>query len=301
VGNNAVTVTDAIRTPDELLLGLPEFPFEPSFREFDGFRLAHLDEGDGPPVVFLHGEPTWSFLWRKVIPLVRDAGYRCIAPDLAGFGRSDKPMDIGWYTYDAHTASIAALMADLDLRDATVVVHDWGGPIGLRVAVEIPERIARIVALDTGLFTGHQPMNDAWMTFRNFVERTEDLPVGLLVRRACLTDPGDEVIAGYDAPFPNAASKAGARAFPLILPLSPEMPGAQAGQRVLDALREDSRPKLFLWADSDPVLPLETGRRFAAALGGEIDHVITGASHFLQEDAGPQIGALIASWLATNP
>jgi haloalkane dehalogenase len=295
-------MTDAIRTPDELLTGLPDFPFEPSYRHFDGFRLAHLDVGEGPPVVFLHGEPTWSYLWRRVIPPVRDAGYRSIAPDLAGFGRSDKPVDIGWYSYDTHTASITALVAELDLYDATVVVHDWGGPIGLRVAVENPDRIARLVVLDTGLFTGRQPMTDAWMTFRAFVERTEDLPIGLLVRRACLNDPGDEVIAGYDAPYPNAASKAGARAFPLILPLSPEAPGAVAGQRVLDALRQDTRPKLFLWADADPVLPLETGRRFAAALGGsQIDHVIAGASHFLQEDAGPQIGSLVASWLGSTP
>ncbi len=232
---------------------------------------------------------------------MRDAGYRCIAPDLPGFGRSDKPIDIEWYTYDRHTDSMATLLAELDIRDATVVVHDWGGPIGLRVAVEHPDRVGRLVVLDTGLFTGHQPMTDAWMAFRAFVERTEDLPVGLLVRRACLNDPGDEVIAAYDAPFPTPAAKAGARAFPLILPTSPEMPGAAAGQRVLDVLRSDSRPKLFLWADSDPVLPLETGRRFAAALGGEIDHVIAGASHFLQEDAGPEIGSLIASWLASNP
>jgi haloalkane dehalogenase len=294
-------MTEAIRTPDELLAGLPLFPFNSSYRDFDGLRLAHVDVGEGPPVVFLHGEPTWSFLWRLVIPPVRDAGYRCIAPDLPGFGRSDKPIDIGWYSYDRHTESILALVDELDLRDATLVVHDWGGPIGLRVAVERRERVARIVVLDTGLFTGHQKMTDAWMAFRAFVERTEDLPAGLLVRRACLNDPGDEVIAAYDAPFPNAASKAGARAFPLILPTSPEMTGAEAGQRVLDALREDSRPKLFLWADSDPVLPLEAGRRFAAALGSEIDHVIAGASHFLQEDAGPEIGWLIAAWLASNP
>jgi haloalkane dehalogenase len=293
-------MTDAIRTPDELLTGLPGFPFESAYREFDGVRLAHLDVGSGPPVVFMHGEPTWSFLWRDVIGPVRDAGYRCIAPDLPGFGRSDKPVDIGWYTYDRHVASALALVDELDLRDATIVVHDWGGPIGLRVAVERPDRITRIVVLDTGLFTGHQPMNDAWMAFRAFVERTEDVPVGLLVRRACFRDPGDEVIAAYDAPFPNAASKAGARAFPLILPLAPDAPGAQDGQRVLEALRADTRPKLFLWAESDPVLTLETGRRFAAALGGEIDHVIAGASHFLQEDAGPEIGRLIADWLGSG-
>jgi haloalkane dehalogenase len=287
------------RTPQDLLVGLPGFPFESRFREHDGLWLAHLDEGEGPPVVFFHGEPTWSFLWRKVIAPVCDAGFRCIAPDLPGFGRSDKPTDIDWYTYDRHVAAMAALLDGLDLRNATVVVHDWGGPIGLRLAVEHPDRIARIVALDTGLFTGHQRMNDAWLAFRDFVARTDDLPVGLLVRRACHSDPGDEVIAAYEAPFPTLESKAGARAFPLILPTSPSMPGAEAGQHVLDALRDDERPKLFLWADSDPVLPLDIGRQFAAALGGgDIDHVIGGAGHFLQEDAGPRIGELIADWLS---
>ena len=151
-------MTDAIRTPDELLGNLPDFGFDPTYRQFEGLRLAHLDVGDGQPVVFLHGEPTWSFLWRKVIPPVRDAGYRCIAPDLPGFGRSDKPTDIDWYTYDRHTAGVAALIEELDLRDATVVVHDWGGPIGLRVAVDQPDRIARIVVLDTGPV--HRPSAD---------------------------------------------------------------------------------------------------------------------------------------------
>ncbi len=290
---------EVFRTPEQLLEGLPGFPFASRFREHDGLRLAHLDEGDGRPVVFFHGEPTWSFLWRKLIPPVRDAGFRCVAPDLPGFGRSDKPTDIAWYSYDRHVAAMAGLLEELDLRDATVVVHDWGGPIGLRLAVEHPDRIARIVALDTGLFTGRQRMNDAWLAFRDFVARTDDLPVGLLVRRACHTDPGNDVIAAYDAPFPTPESKAGPRSFPLILPTSQSMPGAAAGQRVLDALRTDGRPKLLMWADSDPVLPLATGRQFAAALGGgEIDHVIGDAGHFLQEDAGLQIGELIADWLS---
>ncbi len=293
-------MTDAIRTPDELLESLPDFAFKPHYRTFDGLRLAHLDEGEGPPVVFFHGEPTWSFLWRKVIPPIRDAGFRCLAPDLAGFGRSDKPVDLDWYTYDRHTASAVSLFEELDIRDATIVVHDWGGPIGLRVATEHPERIARMVILDTGLFTGHQPMNDAWLAFRNFVERTEDVPIGLLVRRGCHADPGDEVIAAYESPFPNPASTAGARAFPLILPLSPDAPGAASGQRVLDALRGDQRPKLVLWADSDPVLPPATGERFARALGIRIDHVLTDAGHFLQEDAGVEIGGLISDWLVST-
>jgi haloalkane dehalogenase len=288
---------DAIRTPDELLEGLPDFPFAPHYRQVDGLRIAHVDEGDGPPVVFFHGEPTWSFLWRKVIPPVRDAGFRCIAADQPGFGRSDKPMDVDWYSYDRHTEYAASLLSDLDLRDATAVVHDWGGPIGLRLAVEHPERIARLVITDTGLFTGHQRMTDAWKAFRDFVQRTEDLPIGFLVRGACKTDPGDEVIAAYDAPFPSVASKAGARAFPLMLPTSPEDPGAEAGQRVLEALRDDRRPTLMLWADSDPIIPPKTGERFAAAIGSDQPRLIENASHFLQEDAGAEIGEVIAGWL----
>ena len=288
---------DAIRTPDDLLEDLPDFPFAPHYRQVDGLRIAHLDEGDGPPVVFLHGEPTWSFLWRKLIPPVRDAGFRCIAADQPGFGRSDKPMDVDWYSYDRHTDFAASLLADLDLRDATVVVHDWGGPIGLRLAVEHPGRIARLVITDTGLFTGHQRMTDAWKAFRDFVQRTEDLPIGFLVRGACKTDPGDEVIAAYDAPFPSVASKAGARAFPLMLPTSPEDPGAETGQRVLEALRDDRRPTLMLWADSDPIIPPKTGERFAAAIGRDQPRVVKNASHFLQEDAGAEIGELIVDWL----
>jgi haloalkane dehalogenase len=290
-------VTDAVRTPDELLQGLPDFPFAPHYREVDGLRLAHLDEGGGAPVIFMHGEPTWSFLWRHVIGPVRDAGFRCLAPDLVGFGRSDKPTDIGWYSYDRHVAIAATLLEDLDLHGATIVVHDWGGPIGLRLAVEHAERIDRLVILDTGLFTGRQRMTDAWLAFRDFVARTEDLPVGMLVRGACKHDPGDEVIAAYDAPFPDIASKAGARAFPLLIPQTPDAPGAAAGQRVLEALREDDRPTLTLWADSDPVLPLAVGESFAASIGLATPTTIEDASHFLQEDQGPLIGRLIAEWL----
>jgi haloalkane dehalogenase len=280
----------------------PEFPYESRFHDVDGVRLAYLDEGDreAPPVWFMHGEPTWSFLWRKVLPSVRDAGFRCIAPDLAGFGRSDKPEDLDWYTYDRHTALMAGLLEHLDLRGATMVVHDWGGPIGLRLAVEHRDRIDRLVILDTGLFTGRQRMSDAWNAFRDFVARTEDLPISFLVDGACLRTLSDEEKAAYDAPFPTPASKAGARAFPLILPTAPDAPGAAAGERVLEALRGDERPKLVLWADRDPVLTLETGRRFAAAIGAGEPEVVEHASHFLQEDAGGRIGRRIAEWLTAT-
>jgi haloalkane dehalogenase len=294
-------MTDIFRTPDERFAALPDFDDEPRYAEIDGLRIAYIDEGAGAPVWFMHGEPTWSFLWRHVMGPVRDAGRRTIAPDLPGFGRSDKPTDIDWYTYDRHVAVMDALLTDvLDLRDATIVVHDWGGPIGLRLAAEHPDRIARIVILDTGLFTGHQRMTDAWIAFRDFVARTEDLPISLLVGRACARGMDDAVLAAYEAPFPVPESKAGARAFPLILPTDPQMPGAQAGQRVLDELRGDPRPKLCLWADSDPVLPQETGRRLAAAVGAPEPEPIVNAGHFLQEDAGDEIGRRIADWLSAQ-
>jgi len=293
-------VTDTIRTPEEAFADLPEFPYEPHYREVDGLRLAHIDEGEGAPVLFMHGEPTWSFLWRRLIGPVRDAGYRCIAPDMAGFGRSDKPTDIAWYSYDRHVQLMGGLLEELDLRGASIVVHDWGGPIGLRLAVEHPERFERIVILDTGLFTGHQRMTDAWLAFRDFVARTEDLPIGMLVRGGCHSDPGDEVIAAYEAPFPDSASKAGARAFPALIPHAPDAPGAAAGQRVLDAMRGDRRPTLMLWGDSDPVLPLSVGERFAESIGRPPPRPIEGAGHFLQEDCGALLGTLIAEWLAAE-
>ena len=292
-------MTDAIRTPDVLLEGLPDFPWQPHYRQVDGLRLAHVDEGEGPPVVFWHGEPTWSFLWRKVAPPVLEAGHRVILPDLPGFGRSDKPMDPDWYSYDRHTAMAARLMEDLDLRGATFVVHDWGGPIGLRVAVELAERVDRLVLMDTGVFTGEQTMSEEWHRFREFVARAEELPVSLLVRRGCHTDPGDEVGAAYDAPFPSEASKAGARAFPAILPTQRDAPGAEAGRRTLDALREDGRPMLILWGDQDPVLPPRAGEALASALGQPPPRAIADAGHFLQEDQGELIGTQIADWLGS--
>ena len=222
---------DIVRTPEEAFANLPDYPFAPHYRDIDGLRLAHIDEGEGAPVLFMHGEPTWSFLWRHLIPPVRDAGYRCIVPDMVGFGRSDKPTDIGWYSYERHVALAGSILEDLDLRDTTIVVHDWGGPIGLRLAVDHPERIERIVTLDTGPFTGRQRRTDAWLAFRDFVARTEDLPIGMLVRGGCHSDPGDEVIAAYDAPYPDAPSKAGARAFPELDPCPPTRPAPPRGGR----------------------------------------------------------------------
>ena len=287
-----------MRTPEEALRGLPDFPFESRYREVDGLRLAYLDEGEGQPVVFFHGEPTWSFLWRKVIPPVRDAGYRCIAPDYAGFGRSDKPTDLDWYTYDRHVELMAALLEELDLRDATAVVHDWGGPIGLRLAVEHPDRFSRIVIMETGPFTGHQRMSDAWLAFRDFVRDNEDVPVGFLVRGGCKNDPGDEVIAAYEAPYPDARVE-GRRP---RLPADPADRARRARRRRGQTRRR--RAARGRAADAGPLGRLRPGRcrsRSASGSPSELNfpapRPIENAGHFLQEDAGPEIGAIIAEWL----
>jgi haloalkane dehalogenase len=214
-----------------------------------------------------------------------------------GFGRSDKPTDPAWYSYDRHVELAATLLEDLDLRAATFVVHDWGGPIGLRLAIEHPDRVARLVMMDTGLFNGRQEMGEAWHAFRAFAERTEDLPTGFLVSRGVVDALPDEVVAAYDRPFPTPAAKAGARAFPSLVPLTPNAPGAEAGARAIAALRADRRPKLVLWGAQDPVLPLERGRAFAAAIGAGDVEPVEGAGHYLQEDRGAAIGARIADWL----
>lgn len=288
------------RTPDERFKNLPDFPYEPRYREWRGIRLAHLDEGDGPPVMLLHGEPTWSFLYRKVMEPLMEAGYRCIVPDLPGFGRSDKPTDESWYTYESHTAAIVSLFEELDLQDTTLVMQDWGGPIGFRAAtMEVPERVSRFVVMDTGIFTGEQQMSEDWLRFRNFVARVQNTPVKRLIRGACKTPPTPEVLAAYEAPFPNVESKAGVRTFPQLVPLEPNAPGAIEGQTVTSALAQDTRPTLLLWADSDPVLPLDpVGVGMKRLLQVQEMTVIEDAGHFLQEDQGKIIGFQIADWLA---
>jgi haloalkane dehalogenase len=206
-------------------------------------------------------------------------------------------MDEDWYSYDRFAAVMGHLLEHLDLRGATFVMHDWGGPIGLRLAVEHADRVDRLVAMDTGLFTGRQRMSDDWHRFADWVERQDELPIGFLVRRGCSTDPGDEVAAAYDAPFPSEASKVGARAFPAILPLTPDAPGAAAGARVVAALREDRRPLLLLWGAEDRPLPPSAGEAFASALGRPAPQIVPDAGHYLQEDQGALVGATIADWL----
>jgi haloalkane dehalogenase len=293
-------MAEVVRTPDDRFAALPDFAYAPTFWNWEGLRLAYIDVGHGPPVLLLHGEPTWSFLWRKAIPPLLTAGFRCIAPDLPGFGRSDKPLDPAWYSYDRHTAAAVALIDHLGLADATLVMHDWGGPIGLRIAtIERPSAVGRMVVMDTGIFSGDQTMSDEWLRFRAFVAAHPDLPIAPLIRGGCRRPVSAEVLAAYEAPFPTAASKVGARRFPELIPLTRDAPGAAAGRVVVERLVRDRRPVLVLWADSDRVLPVDgVGRPFQRLFWrAEGLTVIPEAGHFLQEDQGELVGQTIADWL----
>jgi haloalkane dehalogenase len=287
---------DVFRTPDEHFDGLPGFDFTPHYAEVDGLRLHYLDEGEGPPVVCFHGEPTWAYLYRKMLPPLVEAGSRVICPDYPGFGRSDKPTDRDWYTYDRHIEFVSRLLDQLDIDDATVVVQDWGGPIGLRWAVEHDDRVARLVILNTGLFAGH--VNEAFMAWRNFAERNPDLPVGFVIQGATATYVPPEVVAAYEAPFPNAESKAGAAQFPLLVPTSPEAPGVAEMDAIRDRLAEWDKPALVCFSDSDPIFTPKAGQRFVDLIPGADELcVIEGGAHFLQEDCGEQIAAEVNRFL----
>jgi haloalkane dehalogenase len=264
--------------------------------ELDGLNMHYVDEGDGAPIVLLHGEPTSSYLWRNIIPQLPG---RKIAPDLFGFGRSDKPEDIAWYSYDRHVESITRLVAELDLRDITLVVHDWGGPIGLRFAVENPGRVARLVILNTGIGGGAAP-SETWLRFRAVVrELAGELDIGRLVEAGTAQGLDDATRAAYDEPFATAASKAGALAFPELVPTEPDHPNTAPMNRVRDALRSWSKPTLVVWGAEDRVLPVRIAEGFAELIPGATGPVlVAGASHFLQEDRPDEVAAAIRAFLA---
>jgi haloalkane dehalogenase len=291
---------NAYRTPDERFARLPGYSFEPHYVEQDGLRMHYVDEGEGDPVLLLHGEPTWAYLYRKVIPQLTGVA-RAVAPDYLGFGRSDKPVDRDWYSYDRHSASLARFVDELDLRDVTVVMQDWGGPLGFRLAVERPDRVARLVVLNTGLYSGRPP-GETWLRFRDLVRRTgTDFRAGQLIRITCTTDLTDDVVAAYDAPFPTPESKTGILMFPEQVPTEADHPSAQKMLEVREQLRSWTKPALVFFSDSDPIFSPRVAERFAELIpGAELQPPVAGAGHFLQEDAGEEVGQRIAAWLQTS-
>jgi len=295
-----------LRTPEDRFAGLPGFAYPAQYADAGGVRLAWVEAGPpgGEPVLLLHGEPSWSFLYRTVMAVLADAGLRAIAVDLAGFGRSDKPADIGDHSYARHVEWIRALAFDrLDLRGVTLVGQDWGGLIGLRLAAEHPGRFARIVAANTGLPTGDQPMPDVWLRFRDVVRTAPELSVSRLVQSGCQTRLSPQVLAAYDAPFPDASFMAGPRAMPGLVPTAPDDPASAANRAAWQRLSAWDKPFLVAFSDRDPItgaMAPVLERTVPGAAG--IDHpVITGAGHFLQEDAGEELGTVITDFIRSHP
>jgi len=291
---------EVFRTPDSRFEQLPGYGFAPHYLEVDGLRMHYVDEGprEGSPVVCFHGEPSWAYLYRKMLPPLVAAGHRVIVPDYAGFGRSDKPTDRRWYTFDRHSELVAKVLGALDLLHATAVVQDWGGPIGLRWAVENAARVDALMIMNTGLFTGR--VSKGFLAWRAFAEKNPDLPVGFVIQGATTTQLPDDIVAAYDAPFPTAESKAGAAQFPLLVPTSEDAVGAKEMAAVSDELSRWNKPALVAFSDSDPVFPYpKAGQLFCDLIPTVREQVrIEGAAHFLQEDRGEQLAEELLALLA---
>jgi haloalkane dehalogenase len=304
---------DVLRTPDDRFDGLPGYGFEPHYVEVpagDGtsrLRVHYLDEGPASAsetVLLLHGEPSWSYLYRKMVPVLVDAGFRTVAPDLVGFGRSDKPAARADYTYARHVEWMrAALFDGLGLSDVTVVGQDWGGLVGLRLVAEHPERFRRVVAANTGLPTGDIDMGEAFMAWQRFSQEVPEMPIGRIVAGGCATELSPEVVAAYDAPFPDESYKEGARQFPMLVPCRPDDPASDANRRAWEVLKGFGKPFLCAYSDSDPITR-GADRLFLDMIPGtkgQAHTTITGGGHFLQEDRGPELAEVVVAFVRANP
>ena len=296
-----------LRTPNERFKGLKNFPFDQNYVEIpDGeggrLRIHYVDENPkgAETVLLMHGEPTWSYLYRKMIPIIVRAGHRAVAPDLVGFGRSDKPADRNDYTYQRHVDWMQAWLQKVNLKRITLVGQDWGGLIGLRLVAQNTDRFARVVVANTGLPTGDMPISEAFLNWRKFSRETPEFDVGAIIAMGCQTPPTEEAVAGYNAPFPDDTYKEGARIFPSLVPIEPDDPAAPENKKAWEVLSKFGKPFLTAFSDGDPI----TG-------GGEIfflDRVpgtkgqphttIKGGGHFLQEDCGPEFAEVIVDFIA---
>lgn len=299
---------DALRTPDDRFADLPGYAFTPHYAEIpdgDGgtLRVHHLDEGDpaAPVVLLLHGEPSWSYLYRHMIPPLIGAGLRAVAPDLVGFGRSDKPAKRTDYTYARHVGWLTSHVLDeLDLRDITLVCQDWGGLLGMRLVAAQPERFAAVVAANTFLPTGDGQPGEAFLAWQKFSQEVPEMPIGRIVNGGCTTDLAEEVIAAYDAPFPDESFKEGARQFPTLVPTSPEDPEAPANRQAWEVLAAFDRPFLCAFSDMDPITA-GNERHLISRIAGASDQphtTIAGGGHFLQEDRGPELAQVVIDLIA---
>ncbi len=298
---------EALRTPDERFANLPGWTFEPKYLDVpDGeggtLRLHYIDEGpaDGAPVLLLHGEPSWSYLYRKMIPALTAAGHRAIAPDLIGFGRSDKPAEKSDYTFQRHVDWLKSFVEQLGLTNVTFFGQDWGSLIGLRIVAEDPDRFARVIIGNGGLPTGDQSPGEAFLRWQKFSQESPVFDIGRIIQGATLTALSDEVVAAYNAPFPDDSYKAGARIFPSLVPTTPDDPAAPANRKAWEVFQKWERPFLTTFSDSDPIT--KGGERLLQAMipgtKGQPHTTIAGAGHFLQEDKGEDLANVIVDWMA---
>ncbi|MGI2169953.1 haloalkane dehalogenase [Shewanella sp. MF05960] len=300
---------DFLRTDDSCFTNLPDYHFNANYLTVDDaeggqLRVHYVDEGpkEAAPILLLHGEPTWSFLYRKMIPILVQAGHRVIVPDLIGFGRSDKPTKRSDYTYQRHVDWITSLMLQLNLSDMTLVCQDWGGLIGLRLAAEHSERFARIVAANTMLPTGdHQP-GEAFLKWRQYSQDVDIFPTGSLIDRACVSTLTDEIIAAYDAPFPDERYKEGARQFPLLVPITPDDPAADKNRAAWKVLSQWQKPFLTAFSDSDPITKGGDAlmQKLIPGTQGQKHTTIVSGGHFLQEDKGEVLAEVVVQFIADN-
>ncbi|MHA6783081.1 haloalkane dehalogenase [Pseudonocardia saturnea] len=294
---------DVLRTPDERFVDLPDYPFAPHYVEVGAagsvLRMHYLDEGpgSGPTVLLLHGEPTWSYLYRHTVPVLVSAGLRTVVPDLVGFGRSDKPAGTTDYTYRSHVGWLSDFVTALGVEDAVVVGQDWGGLIGLRLVAERPAFASAYVACNHGFPTGDMPPNDAFRSWLDYSQSVSEMPVGRIVLDGCATEPGPAVQAAYDAPYPDESLKAGARVFPTLVPIRPDDPASDAVRAARKVLAEWERPFLTVWGARDDVTrgADEMFHGLVPGTRGQA-HVRLDAGHNLPEDAGAELGRIVADF-----
>ena len=295
-----------LRTPDSCFSALPGFPFAPRYVEIpsgDGgtLRMGYVDEGPAhaPPVLMLHGEPTWSFLYRKMIPVVAGAGLRAVAPDLVGFGRSDKPARREDYTYRSHLGWLGSFLDAVGLEHINLVCHDWGGILALRLVAAHPERFARVVATNTALPTGDRSPSEAFFAWQRFSQETPDFSAGAVAQRFSVRPLAPEVAAAYDAPFPDESYKAGARQFPVLVPTTPDDPETPANRDAWAALSRFDRPFLTVFGDKDPMMAgvERVFQKKVPGAAGQPHRILHDAGHLVQEDAGDELAQIVASFV----